>query len=142
LYAKKRLEVNQNKQRALDYSEQIWNKKNLKEVELNFAAECRIHSPLGEYQSPKQMLQVVQVWQTAFPDLKVKHLTPISEDERVAVQWSAEGTHLGEFQGHPPTGKKVQYTGTTVYEFLEGKISQYWAYVNVHSILNQLGTKS
>jgi steroid delta-isomerase-like uncharacterized protein len=130
--------MNEAESLALTFSNKIWNERDLDYVQESFSPNCKIHSPLGEYQSPKQMLEIIQTWFKAFPDLIVNHLTPITEGNRVAIQWQAQGTHKGAFQGIEPTDKPIHYNGVTIYEIQDGKISQYWAYVNVHTLLKQI----
>lgn len=51
------------------------------------------------------MKEVVQAWLKGFPDLSVKNELIISENDLVSIQWSAKGTHKGEFKGKKPTGR-------------------------------------
>ncbi len=47
---------------------------------------------------------------TAFPDLHVAVEDIIAEEENVWAHVREVGTHLGEFRGLAPTGKKVSFT--------------------------------
>jgi steroid delta-isomerase-like uncharacterized protein len=46
----------------------------------------------------------------------------IAEDDKVVMRWCCSGTHQGSSGGLPPTGKKVSWTGITIYHLTEGKI--------------------
>ena len=49
------------------------------------------------------------------------------------------GTHNGAFQGIPPTGKTLTWTGITIVRIAGDRIVERWANVDVLSILTQLG---
>jgi steroid delta-isomerase-like uncharacterized protein len=48
---------------------------------------------------------------SAFSDLSAKIEEIIAEEDKVAIRVINTGTHKGEFQGTPPTGKKVSFGG-------------------------------
>lgn len=100
-----------------------------------------IHSLLGDFKGPKAMKEVVQAWLKGFPDLQVQNEIAISENDLVSIQWKAKGTHRGEFKGRKPTGKPVSYNGVTVYRIKKGKIVEYWAYIDMQHLLNQIEGK-
>ncbi|MGH3165864.1 MAG: ester cyclase, partial [Trebonia sp.] len=57
----------------------------------------------------------------------------------VVHHWTMAGTHDGDFQGIPPTGKTLTWTGITIVRIADGKIVERWANVDVLAILRQLG---
>ncbi len=76
---------------------------------------------------------------TAFPDFHVVMHDEIAEGDKVAKVWSISGTHQGDFQGLPPTGKHVAMSGITVYRVVNDKIAELtWSY-NLLGLLQQLG---
>jgi steroid delta-isomerase-like uncharacterized protein len=48
----------------------------------------------------------------AFPDFSMEG-EQIAENDRIALIWTARGTHLGSLMHIPPTGRKVEIRGTT-----------------------------
>lgn len=62
----------------------------------------------------------------------------ISENDLVSIQWNAKGTHRGEFKGRKPKGKSVSYSGVTIYRIKNGKIVEYWAYLDMQHLLSQI----
>ena len=49
--------------------------------------------------------QTVTMFRTAFPDLNLTIDDQIGEGDKVAVLWTAHGTHKGELMGIAPTGR-------------------------------------
>jgi predicted ester cyclase len=55
---------------------------------------------------------------------------------------SASGTHLGEFQGHPPTGKRWAARATAWYQVTDDKISGAWIVWDWLPIMKAVGAVS
>lgn len=123
---------------AEDYAQRIWNKKDLSALDELLHKEVVIHSLLGDFHGIEAMRKVVQAWLAGFPDLTVKNSAVIAENDIVALQWQAQGTHKGEFKGKKPTGKRVSYAGVTIYRIQNSKITEYWAYLDMQHLLDQI----
>jgi steroid delta-isomerase-like uncharacterized protein len=63
----------------------------------------------------------------------------IAEGDKVAVCFTAKGTHDGVFRGFPPTGKKFEVSAMTVWRFVNGKIAEEWVFSNDFDLYSQLG---
>lgn len=82
---------------------------------------------------------------TAFPDYRLVIKAQVAEHDVVATVWHAEGTHEGEWDSPigsvPPTGRRVQWTGTTTLRVVGGRMTEVigsnWDHLG---ILQQLGT--
>jgi steroid delta-isomerase-like uncharacterized protein len=79
------------------------------------------------------------VFATAFPDGKIVVDGAISEGDTVASRWTMSGTHGGEFQGVPPTGRQVTMKGIDFSRVVEGKIAEHWAEFDVIGVMQQIG---
>jgi steroid delta-isomerase-like uncharacterized protein len=78
---------------------------------------------------------------TLFTALKQK-LTPemmIAEGDKVAVLWTTRGTHVGDFNGLPPTGKSYTIQGIDIFQFREGLMAEHWDVVDIYGFLSQVG---
>jgi steroid delta-isomerase-like uncharacterized protein len=126
------------KEIAESYANAVWNEKDLSVIDSLIHPSALIHSLLGNFHGPEDMKKIVGSWLKSFPDLKVKHLATIQEGNKVVIQWEAKGTHQGEFKDIAPSGKSVAYSGVTIYRIQEGKIIEYWAYVDMQHLLNQI----
>src|SRR5438128_2471089 len=50
----------------------------------------------------------------AFPDWRFTPEDQAAETDSVVTRWTARGTHKGEFNGIPATGKEVAVSGITI----------------------------
>jgi steroid delta-isomerase-like uncharacterized protein len=76
---------------------------------------------------------------TAFPDLAITNEELIAEGDKVAGRWITRGTHLGELQGIPPTGKQVTITSMDINRITDGKIAERWHEYDALGMMQQLG---
>jgi steroid delta-isomerase-like uncharacterized protein len=63
----------------------------------------------------------------------------IAEGDKVAVCFTAKGTHDGPFQGFPATGKRYELSAMTVWRFVDGKIAEEWLFFDELDLYRQLG---
>jgi len=75
----------------------------------------------------------------AFPDYAGTNVEQIAEGEKVANRFVFLGTHLGEFEGVTPTGKRVEFTGNSIDRMVGGKIVESWVEVDMFGVMRQLG---
>ena len=81
----------------------------------------------------------VDTFLTAFPDLEVKVLMTVTEDDKVSAHLRWRGTHEGEFIGIAATGKKVEFTSTAILLIShDGLIAQAWDEVDLFGLSAQL----
>ncbi len=76
---------------------------------------------------------------TAMTDMDMKFLRVIAEDDLVAVEYTNEMTHTGEFFGVPATAKRVIGTGHFIREVKNGKVTAEWQTTNALGLMRQLG---
>jgi steroid delta-isomerase-like uncharacterized protein len=75
----------------------------------------------------------------AFPDLHITIEDLIEEGGKVVEKDTVTGTHQGEFNGLPPTGKSVSYNEIFIMRFVNGRIAEIWGVVDIFSQMKQLG---
>lgn len=94
----------------------------------------------GELRGPEAFKQANIMYTAAFPDFNIDITMVIAEKNLVMAYGLASGTHQGPLFGLPPTGKKVSWTGITVYRFNdEGKIDGRWQEFDGMGLFQQLG---
>jgi steroid delta-isomerase-like uncharacterized protein len=99
-----------------------------------------IRTPLPIDATGAQALK--KVWVTllrTFPDLHVKVEDMIAEGDKVVTRNTVTGTHLGEYMGHPPTGRSVSYSEIFIFRFVNARIAETWGVVDILSQMKQLG---
>lgn len=117
------------------------NRGDLSVAELVFAPGCVVHitgAPAADIDLPsvKQMLAGFFV---AFPDLHFTIEDQIVAGEKVAMRWTATGTHSGPLGAAPPTGKRVQITGLILDRVVDGRVVERWEQWDQPAMLQQLG---
>jgi steroid delta-isomerase-like uncharacterized protein len=75
----------------------------------------------------------------AFPDLRLAVEDIFSSEEMVAARVSFRGTHRGEFQGIPPTGKEVAFSSMEFNRVMDGKVEEHWVELDLYGLMQQLG---
>ncbi len=124
-----------------NFVNEVWNKKNTHVIKDLMDENVLLHSPLGDFHSPQAMFEVVNTWLTAFPDMAVKTLHVTNQENVVMWHWQSEQTHTGEFQGIAASGKRVLYSGVSIFRWENGKIVEYWGYPQTEDLLRQLGVE-
>ena len=82
--------------------------------------------------------QGFELMRRAFPDL-VAHVDDlVAAGDRVAVRVSFRGTHAGEFQGIPATGRSIHYVSHEFYRVEDGLIVEEWICSDMASLFRQL----
>jgi predicted ester cyclase len=73
----------------------------------------------------------------AFPDLRLTVEDIFSGGDMVAARVAFRGTHRGEFQGIPPTGKEVAFS--SIDRMVDGKVQEHWFELDQLGLMGQLG---
>ena len=76
---------------------------------------------------------------TGLPDLKITIEEMFGVGDTLLVRYTARGTHLGDFMGIPPTGRKVVLDEIEVHQLANGQIQEMWLEFDAASLLLQLG---
>lgn len=135
------MSAEQNKAIIRRYFEEVWDKGNLAAEEEFVAPDVVVHAPPlpGAAPGVEGAKQVVTMFRTAFPDLKVVIEDLIADSDKVVQRWTAHVTHQGQLLGIPPTGRQVTLTGINIFRFAGGKIVERWGELDTLGILQQLG---
>jgi predicted ester cyclase len=75
----------------------------------------------------------------AFPDLRLTVENIFSGGNMVAARVAFRGTHRGEFQGIPPTGKEVAFSSIEIDRMVDGKVAEHWFEMDLLGLMGQLG---
>lgn len=75
----------------------------------------------------------------AMPDVQIRALDQLAEGDRVVSRLVITGTHLGDWQGIPPTSKRFTMSGMVMRRIAGGKIVERWDNLDWLSVFQQLG---
>jgi steroid delta-isomerase-like uncharacterized protein len=136
-----RSEMSEAKQIARRVLEEIFNDGRLEAADELIAPGAKGHDPsLPEtIEGPEGVKAVVAGYRAAFPDLRIMIDEQIAEGPLVATRWTARGTHRGDFNGIPPTGRESTVTGITIDRVSNGQIAESWTNWDTFGLLKQLG---
>jgi steroid delta-isomerase-like uncharacterized protein len=119
--------------------EEVWHQGDLDRIDELFAPDFVRHDPGREIHGREENRRFINSLRAAFPDLHFTVLDQIAEGDKVAVRYHFQGTHLGDFQGMPPTQKRVAYSGILIYRIANGEIAEQWTEIDLLGFLKQLG---
>lgn len=103
------------------------------------APQVVMHFPGSPPLNREQVQGLMGVFYSAFPDLHHTFEDQIAEGDKVVTRVTYRGTHKGEFQGIPPTGKEVAFAGILIDRFEGGKIVEHWSNLDMLGMMQQLG---
>jgi steroid delta-isomerase-like uncharacterized protein len=119
--------------------EEVWNGRNPDAAGEVVARDFVGHAPPDEIHGPEGYRRYFGGLRKAFPDLHFTIDEQIGEGDRVVTRWTAHGTQEGEFNGIPPTGKKVTITGILIDSVAAGKSVECWTNMDSIGLMQQLG---
>jgi steroid delta-isomerase-like uncharacterized protein len=98
------------------------------------------------YAEMPEPLQGRETWQQgyelmkrAFPDLEAHIDDIVAAADKVALRLTLRGTHQGEFQGIPATGRTIAYVSHEFYRVSDGLVAEEWICSDMASLFRQLG---
>jgi predicted ester cyclase len=78
-------------------------------------------------------------FRSAFPDWHEEIVELVAEGNTVAGRFRCSGTHLGEFLGEAPTGRRMEVDEVFFMRSEDGKFVDFWALEDSLSRMRQLG---
>jgi predicted ester cyclase len=81
----------------------------------------------------------LRVLRATFPDLTLHVHECVAEGEWVAIRVTGEATHLGQWRGIKPSGKRVVLRGLNLDRVVYGRIVEHWGEADTVGMLEQLG---
>lgn len=120
------------------YLEQVANEHRYDLIEEFLDENIELH---GSHLDPGR--EAIKSWytmlNTAIPDFHISINDTFAEGDRVVTRITAGGTHKGEFQGIPPTGKTVKIAGISIFRLQNGKIAEGWLVNDELGMMQQMG---
>ena len=63
----------------------------------------------------------------------------VAEGDKVVARIQTTGTHRGQFQGMPPTGKSIKREAFDMLRIANGKFVEHWNLFDAMGMMQQLG---
>lgn len=134
-----------NRELVLRWFGEVWNKQREDAIDEMFAPGGKAY---GFPQSnsiligPDKFKEIHRYFLGAFPDIHISVQDIICEDDRVAVTWVANMTHLGDSFGFAPTFQKVSLEGCSVLVAHNGQIHEGKNYMEMEALISRLRTSA
>lgn len=122
---------------------EVFNEGRVEAVEVFIHPDHRNHDPTAPEvpAGPDGVRRLVELYRTAFPDIRFEHENVICVGDKVAHRWTFTGTHRGEIMGVKPTGRSVTVQGIEMNRIADGKIAESWAISDALGLREQLGAE-
>ena len=130
----------QNKELIRNYLKEMDNK-NFEIFNEVYAPDAKIYFPSNssEPMSLEQSVPMVKSFSAAFPDFNHSIEELIAKGDKVILRAIDRGTHQGEFNGIPATGKKIEFGVIAIFHIEERKIIEGWEEFDMLGFMQQLG---
>jgi steroid delta-isomerase-like uncharacterized protein len=117
-----------NQEVVLRHHKEIWSEGRLESIPELLAHDFVAHHPgAPDWSGLDDVKAVVQRTRAAFPDFHESVEDVMVDGDRVITRFVARGTHLGTYQGLPPTGKSFDMAEIGIFRMADGKIVEKWA---------------
>lgn len=120
---------------------ETWNSHDLERLEAFYAPEYEGVNigRTAPYRGPRDASRNLADYLEAFPDLCFERDEVVVQDNRVAVFWTLRGTHAGKLMRIPPTGRRVEVRGVSLFTMEGGMITRGLHIWDVAGLLREIG---
>ena len=128
-------------QRLVDSVIQLWNTGNA-DVAKQLYSDDALRSDPNQSEptrGSREIARYVAEVRAGYPDFKLEINDKVFEANRLVTHWTCTGTHNGEFQGIPATGKRINIRGLALARIENGKVAEEHVYFDRLTMLEQLG---
>jgi steroid delta-isomerase-like uncharacterized protein len=133
-------ETERNKAVVRRFIEEVQNSKDWDAYdELNAPDFVNLSAPPGMPSDREGGKMFLAAFVNAFPDGHVTIDEMIAEGDLVATKKTFAGTHTGEFNGIPATGKRLEIQYVDFLRLRDGLITEHWLSMDQLSFMQQLG---
>lgn len=123
--------------------EDLFNRGELSVADEILAADVDYHGPPSlspqTVTGPDDIKEYVEVYATAFPDLRYTVDAVSEADDAVYVRWSATGTHESDLFGIEPTGEVFTISGINVFHVEADRITEIHSAWDTLEMVQELG---
>jgi steroid delta-isomerase-like uncharacterized protein len=126
------------------YYEDLWNTGNLAAADEILSSTFTFYPPDAPegLRGRATYKAYVQLHRGTLPDLRITVTDVLAEGDRVAVQWTAQGTHHGAYGSVAPTGAEVIVRGMDLVHIAGGRIVALHSFFDLLTVVRQLRAHS
>ena len=103
------------------------------------SGEEKTRKLLETYTNDENLISHILFFESAFPKYELFIEEMVTEGNKLIVQGRATGTNSEEFNGIPPTGRKMDLPFAIRYTIENGKIIDHWLIADQMLLMEQLG---
>jgi predicted ester cyclase len=118
----------------------IWNRGDLSLIPMLLQEGFAFRGSLGqERRGHAGFAAYVALVRGALADYRCDVLDLVAEDGKAFARMRFSGVHSGEFLGHAPSGRRVQWLGAALFTTgADGRVSDLWVLGDTQALMTQL----
>jgi predicted ester cyclase len=124
---------------ALEQAKTQWNLGDLRGYLQLYDPSVVLHGYAGVGPGFEGVQRFYESFWAAFPGSKLSFEDTFGSGDKLVCRFVMRGTHLGQFQNLPATGRPVELAGITILRFANGKCVERWSQADFLGLLVQLG---
>lgn len=128
-----------NKEVITNFMDATWKKRNLDLALTYVADDVSYYGVRNEFHGKDKYAEMVKGYLSVFKDVNITYEDWLFDHNRVFFRAIFTGFHYGEFEGIPPTNKKVTFNFFNELEIENGKIKSDWDIIDELGLMQQFG---
>lgn len=130
-----------NKELVKKFYQEVWNERKAQSVEKYLSPSHALVDPnaADTKTGPEAYMEVLTRFLRAFSNLKFEVEEMVCEKDKVVASWTITGVHSGEYNGLPPTNKKVAVEGISIHQIADGKIMDTYSVWDTLGLMKKVG---
>ena len=129
--------------RVKRFYDEIWNDKNFQAADELLSENVLFRGSLGSnLHGRTEFLDYVSFVTRALSGYHCEIDDIVSEGPTAAVKMTFSGLHVGDFLGHSPTLKTVEWQGAAFFTEKDGKFTDIWVLGDLYALMKMLGEQS
>jgi len=129
----------QNAATVLQMLDAAWNRGDTSVLHTTVAEDHIDHDDNGDDIGRDHLVQAILAYRAAFPDMRMSFDDQIADGDKVVTRWTANGTHQGQLDAIPATGRLARISGIFIHQLTDGEITESWTSFDRLGLLQQLG---
>lgn len=129
---------------AMEQAMNAWSQHDLETYFKIYSPDAKV-TGVGQFQGPVGLTELRQYYETlfaAFPDMTLETIDSVAEGQTLSLRFRVKGTHQGDFQGVPPSGRSINVEGMAFFRFEDGKVVERANVFDALGVMFQIGAFS